>query len=42
MRLKFGLIAVAAVLVTSAAPMMAADHQVQLLNKGADLSLIHI
>lgn len=36
MRLKFGLIAAAAVLVTSAAPLMAADHQVQLLNKGAD------
>ncbi|MDR9808482.1 pseudoazurin [Rhizobium hidalgonense] len=36
MRLKFGLIAAAAVLVASAAPLMAADHQVQLLNKGAD------
>ncbi|MGO6834345.1 pseudoazurin, partial [Rhizobium ruizarguesonis] len=28
--------AVAAVLVASAAPSMAADHQIQLLNKGAD------
>ncbi|MBY5494338.1 pseudoazurin [Rhizobium ruizarguesonis] len=36
MRSKFGLIAVAAVLVASAAPSMAADHQIQLLNKGAD------
>ncbi|MBY3129749.1 MULTISPECIES: pseudoazurin [Rhizobium] len=36
MRSKFGLIAVAAVLVASAAPSMAADHQIQMLNKGAD------
>ncbi|UWM78769.1 pseudoazurin (plasmid) [Rhizobium sp. WSM4643] len=36
MRSKFGLFAVAAVLVASAAPSMAADHQIQLLNKGAD------
>ncbi|WP_064711978.1 pseudoazurin [Rhizobium bangladeshense] len=36
MRSKFGLIAVAAVLVASAAPSMAADHQIQMLNKGAE------
>lgn len=36
MRMKSGLIAAAAVLVASAAPLMAADHQIQLLNKGAD------
>ncbi|KWV42879.1 pseudoazurin [Rhizobium altiplani] len=34
MRLKFGLIAATVALVASAAPLMAADHQVQMLNKG--------
>jgi len=36
MRLKLGLIAAAAALIASTAPSMAADHQIQLLNKGAD------
>lgn len=36
MRLKFGLIVATAVLIASAAPLMAADHQVQMLNKGTD------
>ena len=40
MRLKFGLIAVAAALVASAAPSMAADHQIQMLNKGADGAMV--
>ena len=40
MRLKFGLIAAAAVLMTSAAPLMAADHQIQMLNKGADGAMV--
>ena len=36
MRLKLGLIAAAAALIASTAPSRAADHQIQLLNKGAD------
>ncbi|QWW70830.1 pseudoazurin [Rhizobium sp. WYJ-E13] len=40
MRLKFGLIAAAAVLMASAAPLMAADHQIQMLNKGADGAMV--
>ncbi|MBB5576546.1 MULTISPECIES: pseudoazurin [Rhizobium] len=36
MRFKVGLIAATAALIVSAAPLMAADHQIQLLNKGAD------
>ncbi|MBB3351690.1 pseudoazurin [Rhizobium sp. BK049] len=40
MRLKFGLIAAAAALIASAAPLMAADHQVQMLNKGADGAMV--
>ncbi|MBX4975313.1 pseudoazurin [Rhizobium lentis] len=40
MRLKFGLIAAAAALVASAAPLMAADHQVQMLNKGTDGAMV--
>ena len=40
MRLNFGLIAAAAVLMASAAPLMAADHQIQMLNKGADGAMV--
>ena len=40
MRLKFGLIAATAALIVSAAPLMAADHQVQMLNKGADGAMV--
>ncbi|ANK88077.1 MULTISPECIES: pseudoazurin [Rhizobium] len=40
MRLKFGLIAAAAALIASAAPLLAADHQVQMLNKGADGAMV--
>ncbi|OCJ08002.1 pseudoazurin [Rhizobium sp. AC44/96] len=40
MRLKFGLLAVTAALVASAAPSMAADHQIQMLNKGADGAMV--
>ncbi|MBB3593744.1 pseudoazurin [Rhizobium sp. BK529] len=40
MRLKFGLIAATAVLMASAAPLMAADHQIQMLNKGADGAMV--
>ncbi|WP_064686386.1 pseudoazurin [Rhizobium bangladeshense] len=40
MRLKFGLIAAAAALIASAAPLMAADHQVQMLNKGSDGAMV--
>ncbi|WP_064697680.1 pseudoazurin [Rhizobium aegyptiacum] len=40
MRLKFGLIAAAAALVASAAPVIAADHQVQMLNKGMDGAMV--
>ncbi|MBX5148050.1 pseudoazurin [Rhizobium lentis] len=40
MRLKFGLIAAAAALVASAAPLIAADHQVQMLNKGTDGAMV--
>ncbi len=36
MHLKFGLFAATAALMVSAAPLMAADHQIQLLNKGSD------
>jgi pseudoazurin len=36
MRFKLGLIAATAALVASTAPLLAADHQVQLLNKGTD------
>ena len=40
MHSKFGLIAAAAALIASAAPLMAADHQVQMLNKGADGAMV--
>ncbi|MBX4927429.1 pseudoazurin [Rhizobium binae] len=40
MRLKFGLIAATAALIVSAAPLMAADHQVQMLNKGTDGAMV--
>lgn len=40
MRLKFGLIAAAAALIASATPLLAADHQVQMLNKGADGAMV--
>ncbi len=40
MRLNFGLIAAAAVLMASAAPLMAADHQIKMLNKGADGAMV--
>ncbi|MCW1754138.1 MULTISPECIES: pseudoazurin [Rhizobium] len=40
MRLKFSLIAATAVLLTSAAPLTAADHQVQMLNKGTDGAMV--
>ncbi|ASR09900.1 pseudoazurin (plasmid) [Rhizobium leguminosarum bv. viciae] len=40
MRLKYRLIAAAAALIASAAPLMAADHQVQMLNKGTDGAMV--
>ncbi|WP_064709257.1 pseudoazurin [Rhizobium bangladeshense] len=40
MRLKFGLIAAAAALIASTAPVIAADHQVQMLNKGMDGAMV--
>lgn len=40
MRFKFGLIAATVALVASAAPLMAADHQVQMLNKGTDGAMV--
>ncbi|MBD9449782.1 pseudoazurin [Rhizobium sp. RHZ01] len=40
MRLKFGLIAATVALVASAAPLMAAEHQVQMLNKGTDGAMV--
>lgn len=40
MRLKFGLIAATVALVASAAPIMAADHQVQMLNKGTEGAMV--
>ncbi|WP_064712907.1 pseudoazurin [Rhizobium bangladeshense] len=40
MRLKFGLIAAAAALIASTAPGIAADHQVQMLNKGMDGAMV--
>ncbi|MFS8148401.1 pseudoazurin [Rhizobium sp. BR 249] len=40
MRLKFGLIAATAALIVSAAPSMAADHQIQMLNKGTDGAMV--
>ncbi|WP_025662550.1 pseudoazurin [Rhizobium sp. IBUN] len=40
MRLKFGLIAATVALVASAAPLMAADHQVQMLNKGTEGAMV--
>ncbi|HWT57650.1 MAG TPA: pseudoazurin [Rhizobium sp.] len=40
MNLKFGLIAATAALIVSAAPLMAADHQVQMLNKGTDGAMV--
>ncbi|CAN7585465.1 pseudoazurin [Rhizobium sp. LjRoot258] len=40
MRLKVGLIAATAALIVSAAPLMAADHQVQMLNKGAEGAMV--
>jgi pseudoazurin len=36
MRFNIGLITATAVLIASAAPLMAADHEVHMLNKGAD------
>ncbi|MBY5410850.1 pseudoazurin [Rhizobium leguminosarum] len=40
MLLKYRLIAAAAALIASAAPLMAADHQVQMLNKGTDGAMV--
>ncbi|MBY3614532.1 pseudoazurin [Rhizobium bangladeshense] len=40
MRLKFGLIAAAAALIALTAPVLAADHQVQMLNKGMDGAMV--
>lgn len=40
MRFTPGLIAMAAAFVVSAAPLMAADHQIQLLNKGTDGNMV--
>ncbi|MBY5551745.1 pseudoazurin [Rhizobium leguminosarum] len=40
MRLKYRLIAAATALIASAAPLMAADHQVQMLNKGTDGAMV--
>ncbi|OOO52503.1 pseudoazurin [Rhizobium laguerreae] len=40
MSLKYRLIAAAAALIASAAPLMAADHQVQMLNKGTDGAMV--
>jgi len=40
MRLKFGLIAATVALVASAAPLMAAEHQVQMLNKGTEGAMV--
>ncbi|WP_168880168.1 pseudoazurin [Rhizobium sp. P28RR-XV] len=40
MRFKLALAAAAAALVVSAAPLMAADHQIQLLNKGTDGAMV--
>ncbi|TBD40220.1 pseudoazurin [Rhizobium ruizarguesonis] len=40
MRLKFGLIVATAALIASAAPLMAADHQLQMLNNGTDGAMV--
>ncbi|NNH85987.1 pseudoazurin [Rhizobium laguerreae] len=40
MSLKYRLIAAAAALIASAAPLMAADHQVQMLNMGTDGAMV--
>ncbi|MBX4904906.1 pseudoazurin [Rhizobium bangladeshense] len=40
MRLKFGLIAATAALIALTAPVLAADHQVQMLNKGMDGAMV--
>ncbi|MBB4238012.1 pseudoazurin [Rhizobium esperanzae] len=40
MRLKFALIAATAALIASAMPSIAADHQVQMLNKGTDGAMV--
>ncbi|UVD60068.1 pseudoazurin (plasmid) [Rhizobium sp. Pop5] len=40
MRLRFGLFAATAALMVSTAPLMAADHQVQMLNKGTDGAMV--
>lgn len=40
MHIKLGLMAATIALVASAAPLMAADHQVQLLNKGTDGAMV--
>ncbi|NEJ88753.1 pseudoazurin [Rhizobium leguminosarum] len=40
MRLKFSLIVATAALIASAAPLMAADHQVQMLNNGTDGAMV--
>ncbi|TBY06868.1 pseudoazurin [Rhizobium laguerreae] len=40
MQFKLGLIATTAALIASAAPLMAADHEVHMLNKGADGAMV--
>ncbi|MBY5838540.1 pseudoazurin [Rhizobium leguminosarum] len=40
MQFKLGLIATTAALIASAAPLMAADHEVRMLNKGADGAMV--
>ncbi len=40
MRMKLGLIAATAALMASATPMLAADHEVHMLNKGADGAMV--
>lgn len=40
MNVKYGLIAATCAMLASAAPLMAADHQVQMLNKGTDGAMV--
>ncbi|AVA26328.1 MULTISPECIES: pseudoazurin [unclassified Rhizobium] len=40
MRFKIGLIVAAVALATSSVPLLAADHQIQMLNKGADGAMV--
>ncbi|MGO4354582.1 pseudoazurin [Rhizobium sp. RAF36] len=40
MNLKYGLIAATAAMIALPAPLMAADHQVQMLNKGTDGAMV--